>query len=138
MAGCEPDYMGLGPIYAVPKVMKKTGLTVSDMAVVELNEAFAAQAIPCMRKLGLDPAKTNPNGGAMALASPGGHRGLPYLQITGRASPHRRKIRHGHYVHWRRYGRRRHLQDVLNMQIPSGLTPRGKKGKTGTLAPGIR
>lgn len=75
VAGCEPDYMGLGPIYAVPKVMKKTGLTVSDMAVVELNEAFAAQAIPCMRKLGLDPAKTNPNGGAMALGHPQGPPG---------------------------------------------------------------
>ena len=75
VAGCEPDYMGLGPIYAVPKVMKKTGLTVSDMAVVELNEAFAAQAIPCMRKLGLDPAKTNPNGGAMALGHPQGATG---------------------------------------------------------------
>lgn len=75
VAGCEPDYMGLGPIYAVPKVMEKTGLTVADMDVVELNEAFAAQAIPCMKVLGLDPAKTNPNGGAMALGHPQGATG---------------------------------------------------------------
>lgn len=75
VAGCEPDYMGLGPIYAVPKVMKQCGLKVSDMDVVELNEAFAAQAIPCMRELGLDPARTNPNGGAMALGHPQGATG---------------------------------------------------------------
>lgn len=75
VAGCAPESMGLGPIYAVPKVMEKTGLTVADMDLVELNEAFAAQAIPCMRKLGLDPAKTNPNGGAMALGHPQGATG---------------------------------------------------------------
>ena len=75
VAGCEPDYMGLGPIYAAPKALEKAGLTVADMDVVELNEAFAAQAIPCMRTLGLDPAKTNPNGGAMALGHPQGATG---------------------------------------------------------------
>jgi acetyl-CoA acyltransferase len=67
VAGCEPAYMGLGPIYAVPKVMKLTGLSVQDMDVIELNEAFAAQAIPCIKELKLDPKKVNPNGGAMAL-----------------------------------------------------------------------
>ena len=75
VAGLEPDYMGLGPIYAVPKVMEKTGLHIADMDVIELNEAFAAQAIPCMRELGLDPQKTNPNGGAMALGHPQGATG---------------------------------------------------------------
>ncbi len=75
VAGLEPDYMGLGPIYAVPKVMEKTGLHIADMDVIELNEAFAAQAIPCMRELGLDPKKTNPNGGAMALGHPQGATG---------------------------------------------------------------
>ena len=75
MAGLEPDYMGLGPMYAVPKVMEKTGLRIADMDVIELNEAFAAQAIPCMRELGLDPEKTNPNGGAMALGHPQGATG---------------------------------------------------------------
>ena len=75
VAGCAPDYMGLGPIYAVPKVLKRAGLTVADLDVVELNEAFAAQAIPCMKELGLDPERTNPNGGAMALGHPQGATG---------------------------------------------------------------
>lgn len=75
VAGCAPDYMGLGPIYAAPKALKKAGLTVADLDVVELNEAFAAQAIPCIKELGLDPAKTNPNGGAMALGHPQGATG---------------------------------------------------------------
>ena len=75
VGGLDPAYMGLGPIYAAPKVLEYTGLTMDDMDVIELNEAFAAQAIPCMRKLGLDPAKTNPNGGAMALGHPQGATG---------------------------------------------------------------
>lgn len=73
--GCDPAYMGLGPIYAVPKVMEQTGLTVDDMDVIELNEAFAAQAIPCIRELGLDESKVNPNGGAIALGHPMGATG---------------------------------------------------------------
>lgn len=75
VAGCEPDVMGLGPIYAVPKALKLAGLTMEDMDVIELNEAFAAQAIPCMKELGMDPAKVNPNGGAMALGHPLGATG---------------------------------------------------------------
>ena len=75
VAGCEPGVMGLGPIYAVPKAMKLAGLTVGDMDVIELNEAFAAQAIPCIRELGMDPARVNPNGGAMALGHPLGATG---------------------------------------------------------------
>ena len=74
-AGLDPAYMGLGPIYAVPKVMDETGLTVDDMDVIELNEAFAAQSIPCIRELHLDPAKVNPNGGALALGHPLGATG---------------------------------------------------------------
>lgn len=75
VAGCEAAYMGLGPIYAVPEVMKKTGLTTAQMDVIELNEAFAAQAIPCIKELGLDPARVNPNGGAIALGHPMGATG---------------------------------------------------------------
>lgn len=75
VAGCEPDVMGLGPIFAVPKALKLANLTIGDMDVIELNEAFAAQAIPCMRELGLDPDKVNPNGGAMALGHPLGATG---------------------------------------------------------------
>ena len=75
VAGVDPAVMGIGPMKAVPKVMALAGLTVDDMDVVELNEAFAAQAIPCMKALGLDPEKTNPNGGAMALGHPLGATG---------------------------------------------------------------
>ncbi len=89
-AGCDPRYMGLGPIYAVPKVLKKTGLTVDDMDVIELNEAFAAQSIPCMETLGMNPEKVNPWGGAISLGHPMGATGailtikaLDYLQVHG-------------------------------------------------------
>ena len=75
VAGCNPGYMGLGPVYAVPRAMKLSGLTVGDMDVIELNEAFAAQAIPCMKVLKMDPTKVNPNGGAMALGHPLGATG---------------------------------------------------------------
>lgn len=75
-AGVAPEVMGLGPIQAVPKVMKKTGLRVEDMDVIELNEAFAAQMIPCMRELQLPADKTNPMGGAMALGHPMGATGI--------------------------------------------------------------
>lgn len=87
VAGCDSTMMGLGPIYAVPKAMKRAGLTIDDMDVVELNEAFAAQAIPCIRELKMDPDKVNPYGGAMALGHPMGATGafltckaLDYLQ----------------------------------------------------------
>ncbi|MCL1994388.1 MAG: thiolase family protein [Spirochaetes bacterium] len=75
VAGLAPEVMGLGPIYAVPKVLKKTGLTLESMDVIELNEAFASQAIACIRDLNLPPEKTNPNGGAIALGHPMGATG---------------------------------------------------------------
>jgi acetyl-CoA acyltransferase len=75
VAGCDPSMMGLGPIYAVPKVMKLAGLSVDDMDVIEINEAFAAQAIPCIRELKFDLERVNPNGGAMALGHPLGATG---------------------------------------------------------------
>lgn len=75
VTGCDAAYMGLGPVYAVPKVMSLTGLTVQDMDVIELNEAFAAQAIPCIRELHMDPVRVNPNGGAIALGHPLGATG---------------------------------------------------------------
>lgn len=87
VSGCDATMMGLGPIYAVPKALKRAGLTIDDMDVIELNEAFAAQAIPCIRELKMDPAKVNPYGGAMALGHPMGATGafltckaLDYLQ----------------------------------------------------------
>jgi acetyl-CoA C-acetyltransferase len=74
-AGVEPQLMGLGPIPAVKKVFEKSGLKPSDMDVVESNEAFAAQAMAVTKDLGLDPAKVNPNGGAVALGHPIGATG---------------------------------------------------------------
>jgi acetyl-CoA C-acetyltransferase len=74
-AGVEPQVMGLGPIPAVKRVFEKSGLKPADMDVVESNEAFAAQAMAVTRDLGLDPAKVNPNGGAVALGHPIGATG---------------------------------------------------------------
>ncbi len=74
-AGVEPNVMGLGPIPAVKRVFEKSGLRPSDMDVIESNEAFAAQAMAVTRDLGLDPAKVNPNGGAVALGHPIGATG---------------------------------------------------------------
>jgi acetyl-CoA acetyltransferase len=67
--------MGLGPIAATRKLLDRIGLTVDDLDVIELNEALAAQALPCIRELGLDPEKVNPNGGAIALGHPLGATG---------------------------------------------------------------
>src|SRR5204862_81432 len=74
-AGVEPQVMGLGPIPAVKKVFEKAGLKPSDMDVIESNEAFAVQAMAVTKDLGLDPAKVNPNGGAVALGHPIGATG---------------------------------------------------------------
>ncbi|WP_019229072.1 thiolase family protein [Sedimentibacter sp. B4] len=73
--GVAADVMGVGPIVAVPKVMKKAGLTLDDMDVIEINEAFASQAIACIRELKMPLEKVNPNGGAMALGHPLGATG---------------------------------------------------------------
>lgn len=75
VSGCDPTEMGLGPIYAVRKVMKMTGLTVEDMDVIEINEAFASQSLACIRELGMPMEKVNPYGGAMALGHPMGATG---------------------------------------------------------------
>ncbi len=75
VAGVEPDCMGLGPVPATRKVLERTGLSIEGIDLVELNEAFAAQALACIRSLGLDPQKTNVNGGAIALGHPLGCTG---------------------------------------------------------------
>jgi 3-oxoadipyl-CoA thiolase len=75
VVGLDPAVMGLGPIAATRKLLDRIGLTVDDLDVIELNEAFAAQALPCIRELGLDPEKVNPNGGAIALGHPLGATG---------------------------------------------------------------
>ena len=74
-AGYKPEEMGLGPVYAIPKALKLAGIKLADVDVIELNEAFAAQALAVMKEAGLDPAKVNPNGGAIALGHPLGCTG---------------------------------------------------------------
>ena len=74
-AGCEPDEMGIGPVFAIPKLLKLHGLKIDDIDIVELNEAFASQAVYCRDKLGIDPAKFNPNGGAISIGHPYGMTG---------------------------------------------------------------
>ena len=80
VAGVEPDEMGIGPVLAVPKLLARHGLTVDDIDLWELNEAFASQTLYCMDKLGLDPAKTNVNGGAISIGHPYGMTGA---RLTG-------------------------------------------------------
>jgi acetyl-CoA C-acetyltransferase len=82
VAGCEPDEMGIGPVFAVPKVLKKLGLKVSDIDLWELNEAFAVQVIYCRDKLGIPADRLNVNGGAIAVGHPYGVSGQ---RLTGHA-----------------------------------------------------
>ena len=74
-AGCPPEEMGIGPVYAIPKVLKLAGLKLEDIDVIELNEAFAAQSLAVIKTLGLDPERVNVNGGAIALGHPLGCTG---------------------------------------------------------------
>jgi acetyl-CoA acyltransferase len=75
VSGLEPRIMGVGPVHAVPEALKKAGLSKEDIGAIELNEAFASQSVAVVRELGLDPAKVNPNGGAIALGHPLGCTG---------------------------------------------------------------
>ncbi len=93
-AGCDPEEMGIGPIHAIPKVLKMAGLSLDDIDVIELNEAFAAQSLAVIKVLGIDPAKLNPNGGAIALGHPLGCTGAKLTATLLRDMP-RRKARYG-------------------------------------------
>ena len=93
VAGCEPDEMGIGPVIAVPKLLKRHGLTVDDIGLWELNEAFASQCVYCRDKLGIDPEKYNVNGGAISIGHPygmTGARSVGHALIEGR----RRGVKH--------------------------------------------
>jgi acetyl-CoA C-acetyltransferase len=102
--------MGVGPVFAVPRLLQRNGLTIDDIDLWELNEAFASQSIYCTRKLGLDPAKVNVNGGAIAIGHPFGMSGA---RLAGHALLEGRrrgaKARGGHHVRGGRHGRRRPL-----------------------------
>ena len=93
-AGVKPELFGIGPVPAIRKVLKQTGLTLDQIDLIELNEAFAAQALACMKELGLDPDKVNVNGGAIALGHPLGCTGAK-LTATIINEMHRRKARYG-------------------------------------------
>ena len=80
--GCEPDEMGIGPVFAVPKLLKRHGLSVGDIGLWELNEAFAVQALYCRDTLGIDPEKYNVNGGSISIGHPYGMSGA---RLTGHA-----------------------------------------------------
>jgi acetyl-CoA C-acetyltransferase len=82
VAGCDPDEMGIGPVFAVPKLLKANGLEVDDIGLWELNEAFACQAIYCRDRLGIDPEKYNVDGGAISIGHPYGMSGA---RMTGHA-----------------------------------------------------
>ena len=83
VSGCEPAIMGMGPVEASRKALAHAGITIADLDVVELNEAFAAQSLACIAELGFDPAKVNLDGGALALGHPLGASGA---RITGKAA----------------------------------------------------
>ena len=87
MAGLEPDEMGIGPVYAVPKLLKQTGLKVEDIDLWELNEAFAVQVLYCRDQLGIPNDRLNVNGGAIALGHPygvSGSRLVGHVLLEGR------------------------------------------------------
>ncbi len=93
-AGCPPEIMGIGPVYAIPKALKLAGLTLDQIDLIELNEAFAAQALAVIQQAGLDAAKVNVNGGAIALGHPLGCTGAK-LTATILHEMRRRKLRYG-------------------------------------------
>ena len=93
VAGCQPDEMGIGPVFAIPRLLERHGLKVQDIDLWELNEAFASQCLYCRDKLGIDPAKYNVNGGSIAIGHPFGMTGARltgHILLEGR----RRKAKH--------------------------------------------
>jgi acetyl-CoA acyltransferase len=93
-AGCPPEEFGIGPVFAIPKALKLAGLKLEDIAVIELNEAFAAQSLAVIQQAGLDAAKVNPNGGAIALGHPLGCTGAK-LTATILRDLQRKNARYG-------------------------------------------
>ncbi len=92
--GCAADEMGIGPVFAIPKALKRAGLELKDIGLIELNEAFASQALYCIRELGIDPDIVNVNGGAIALGHPMGSTGCK-LTVTLMHEMERRNVKYG-------------------------------------------
>jgi acetyl-CoA C-acetyltransferase len=95
VAGVEPAYMGMGPVPATQKALKRAGLTINDIGLAEINEAFAAQAIPCVRDLGIDPAIVNVNGGSIAIGHPLGASGTRISATLLHEMKRRDNVRYG-------------------------------------------
>ncbi len=93
-AGCEPEEMGVGPVHAIPKALQMAGLTLDQIGLIELNEAFAAQALAVIKLLEIDPARVNVNGGAIALGHPLGCTGAK-LTATLLHEMRRRGVQYG-------------------------------------------
>ena len=93
-AACEPDEMGIGPVFAVPRLLERFGLTVDDVGLWELNEAFAVQVVYCRDRLGIDPNKLNVNGGSIAIGHPFGMTGSRMVGTLANEMI-RRQARHG-------------------------------------------
>lgn len=93
VAGCDPDEMGIGPVFAIPRLLERFGLTVDDIGLWELNEAFASQTLYCRDRLGIDPERFNVNGGAISIGHPYGMSGA---RMTGHAliEGRRRSVRY--------------------------------------------
>ena len=115
VAGVPPDIMGIGPVKAIPKVLKQAGLKQDDIEWIELNEAFAAQSLAVIKDLGLDRARVNPLGGAIALGHPLGATGaIRVATLMHGMRRHQQEIRHGHHVHRHRHGRGRSFRSALS------------------------
>jgi acetyl-CoA acyltransferase len=108
VAGVAPDVMGIGPVKAIPKALQQVGLTLADVDWIELNEAFAAQSLAVIRELGLDQARVNPLGGAIALGHPLGATGAVRVAT----------VMHGLRRHKKRYG-------IVTMCIGTGMGAAG-------------
>jgi acetyl-CoA acyltransferase len=94
VAGCDPDEMGIGPVFAVPRLLQRTGVKFSDIDLWELNEAFAVQVIYCRDRLGIDPEKMNVNGGSISIGHPFGMTGSRMVGTLANEMA-RRKSRYG-------------------------------------------
>ena len=94
VAGCRPEEMGIGPVFAVPKLLKRHGMKIEDIDIVELNEAFASQLLYCQRQLGITDEQINPNGGSISIGHPYGMTGSR-MTNTLLLELRRRKKRYG-------------------------------------------
>ena len=104
--------MGIGPVFAVPRLLKRHGLTVDDIDLWELNEAFAVQVVYCRDRLGIDPDKLNVNGGSIAIGHPFGMTGSRLVGTLANEMMRARPLRRRHHVHRRRPGGGRTVRAV--------------------------